>query len=266
MRAIRHDNRVLHAALRPGSGDKAGPTVVFSNSLGTDLRIWDDVVDALPADWRLLRYDTAGHGLSSGGGGMSIKNHGADLVALMDAFAIDRALIVGLSVGGLIAQSVALTRPERVAGLVLSNTAARIGAPDLWTQRIAAIAEGGMAAIADATMERWFSARFRRERPDDLALWRTMLAHSPAEGYTALAAAIRDADFRTHASRITAPTLCIGASDDAATPPDAVRALAGLIPGAVYQELSGPGHLPCIEAPEAMAGLIRAFIDSKVSA
>ncbi|MCA1299523.1 3-oxoadipate enol-lactonase [Stappia indica] len=266
MRAIRHDNRVLHAMLRPGSGDQPGPAVAFSNSLGTDLRIWDRVISALPSDWHLLRYDTAGHGLSCGGGGMSIKDHGADLVALMDAFDLDRAVIVGLSVGGLIAQSVALTRPERVGGLVLSNTAARIGTPDLWTQRIAAIAEGGMAAIADATMERWFSARFRRECPDDLALWRAMLAHTPADGYTALAVAIRDADFRPHASRITAPTLCIGASDDAATPPDAVRALAGLIPGAVYQELSGPGHLPCIEAPEAMAGLIRAFIDSKVSA
>ncbi|MBA4611896.1 3-oxoadipate enol-lactonase [Stappia taiwanensis] len=252
--------------LRPGSGDEPCPTVVFSNSLGTDLRIWDRVIAALPSDWHLLRYDTAGHGLSSGGTSLSIEDHGADLVALVDAFDIDRAVIVGLSVGGLIAQSVALARPERVAGLVLSNTAARIGTPDLWSQRIAAIAEGGMAAIADGIMERWFSARFRRECPDDLALCRTMLAHTPVDGYTALAAAIRDADFRPHASRITAPTLCIGASDDAATPPDAMRALAGLIPGAVYQELSGPGHLPCIEAPEAMAGLIRAFIDSKVSA
>lgn len=266
MRAIRHDNRVLHAALRPGSGGTTGPTVVFSNSLGTDLRIWDRVIAALPADWSLLRYDTVGHGLSAAGESLSIEDHGRDLMALMDGFDLDRAVIVGLSVGGLIAQSVALTRPERVAGLVLSNTAARIGTPDLWTQRIAAIAEGGMAAIADATMERWFSARFRRECPDDLALWRTMLAHTPADGYSALAAAIRDADFRPNASRITAPTLCIGASEDAATPPDAVRALAGLIPGAAYQELSGPGHLPCIEAPETMAGLIRAFIDSKVSA
>ncbi|GGF03617.1 3-oxoadipate enol-lactonase [Stappia taiwanensis] len=257
---------MLHAMLRPGSGDEPCPTVVFSNSLGTDLRIWDRVIAALPSDWHLLRYDTAGHGLSSGGTSLSIEDHGADLVALVDAFDIDRAVIVGLSVGGLIAQSVALARPERVAGLVLSNTAARIGTPDLWSQRIAAIAEGGMAAIADGIMERWFSARFRRECPDDLALCRTMLAHTPVDGYTALAAAIRDADFRPHASRITAPTLCIGASDDAATPPDAMRALAGLIPGAVYQELSGPGHLPCIEAPEAMAGLIRAFIDSKVSA
>jgi 3-oxoadipate enol-lactonase len=259
VQAVTRNGRILNAAFRrPGNGN--APVVAFSNSLGTDFRIWDDVVARLPADWGVLRYDTAGHGLSPSGGAMSIDDHAGDLAALLDAFGVDRAVVVGLSVGGLIAQALALGWPTRVAGLVLSNTGMKIGTAEIWNARAEAIRAGGMEAICDATMERWFSPGFRADRPADLLRWRTMLAHTPADSYIALGSAIRDADYSTRAATISAPALCIAGSEDSATPPATLRALAGTVPGARYEEIAGVGHLPCIEVPEKTAALIAGFV------
>lgn len=259
VKAVRRDGRILHAHHRPAAPGQA--TLAFSNSLGTDLRIWDRVVAALPDTLGLLRYDTAGHGLSPSGGEMSIEDHGADLVALLDAFGIDRAAIVGLSVGGQIAQAVALSAPERVAGLLLSNTAPKIGTAEAWGARFAAIGTGGMEAIADATMERWFSESFRTANPDELLLWRTMLTHTPARNYIDLGRAIVGCDFTDRVATIAAPTLCLAGGEDLATPPAVVKAMAEAIPGAQYREIAGVGHLPCIEAAEetilAIADLLK---------
>ncbi|WP_417771315.1 3-oxoadipate enol-lactonase [Stappia sp.] len=256
---------MLHASHRPGTG---AVTLAFSNSLGTDLRVWDAVAERLPAAFGLLRYDTAGHGLSSGGASArspSVSDHADDLAHLLDTFGIGRAVVVGLSVGGLIAQDLAIRHPDRVAGLVLSNTGMKIGAPEMWEARIAAIAAGGMEAIAEATMERWFSERFRRDQPAELALWRTMLAHCPADGYCALARAIAAADLRELTPTIRRPALCIAGSQDLATPPETVRALARAIEGAEFAEIAGAGHLPCVEAPEDIAGLLVGFVEERIA-
>src|SRR5690606_31805665 len=161
-------------------GAADGPALVFSNSLGTDLRIWDDVVGQLADRFRIVRYDKRGHGLSEiGETPYSIDDHVDDLAALLDDLAIEGAIVCGLSVGGLIAQGLYAKRPELIAGLILCDTAHKIGAAELWNTRMAAIEKGGIASIAETILERWFSRELRENNPDALAGWRAMLTRTP---------------------------------------------------------------------------------------
>jgi 3-oxoadipate enol-lactonase len=236
------------------------PALVFANSLGTDFRIWDDVVARLADRFRILRYDKRGHGLSeTGTSPCRMSDHVADLAALLDDLAVEGAVICGLSVGGLIAQGLYARRPELVSGLVLCDTAHRIGSAALWNGRIEAIEKGGIAAIADAILERWFSEAMRANDPVALAGWRAMLTRTPKAGYLGTAAAIRDTDFTEQAGQIAVPTLCVVGEEDGATPPELMRETADLIPGAGYEVIAGAGHLPCIEQPQALAELILKF-------
>lgn len=146
------------------TGPEDGPAVVFVNALGTDLRIWDQVVGLMPQGLRILRYDKRGHGRSDcPPGPYNMSALIRDLAALMSLISMRDAVVVGLSIGGMIAQGLAARRLELVRGLVLSNTAAKIGTPDMWEARIEAVKTGGIEAIADANMERWFSAKFRQD-------------------------------------------------------------------------------------------------------
>ncbi|MFV0243475.1 MAG: 3-oxoadipate enol-lactonase [Qingshengfaniella sp.] len=249
------DGTPFHLSRTPGTGRP----IVFLNSLGTDLRIWDAVAEALPGR-PLLRYDKRGHGLS-GGASDDMARHVDDAIALITQAGLDRPLLCGVSVGGLIAIGVAGKRPDLVGGLVLCNTAARIGAADSWADRIAAIRKAGIASIAEATMERWFSPGFRADKPVDLAGWQTMLTRSDLEGYIGVCAAIRDTDFTALAQAITVPTQVVGGSADLATPPDIVTGLADTIPGATLTMIEGCGHLPCIEAPAALLPVIHTALE-----
>jgi 3-oxoadipate enol-lactonase len=234
--------------------------LVFSNSLGTDFRIWNDVVARLGDQFRIVLYDKRGHGLSElGETPYRIADHVADLAALLDELAIEGAIVCGLSVGGLIAQGLYASRPELVSGLILSDTAHRIGSAALWNDRMAAIEKGGIASIAEAILERWFSRALRENDPAALAGWRAMLTRTPEAGYLGTCAAIRDADFTEEAGWIAVPTLCIVGDQDGATPPELVLQTADLIPGARYQVIAGAGHLPCIERPAEVARLIEGF-------
>lgn len=238
-------------------GPDTGPAVVFANSLGTDLRLWAKVLPLLPAGLRTIRYDKRGHGLSQGEG-HTLEDHRDDAIAVVEAFAKGPVIFVGLSIGGLIAQAVASQRPDLINALVLSNTAAKLGTAESWAARIAAVEAGGVASIADAVMERWFAAPFRATA--ELGLWRQMLANSPNAGYIAACHALASADQRAATAALRCPTLVVGGSDDGASPPDVVRATAALIPGATYHEISGAGHLPCVEAPDAWAALVAPFL------
>jgi 3-oxoadipate enol-lactonase len=241
-------------------GPAERPVLVFSNSLGTDFRIWNDVVARLGDQFRIVLYDKRGHGLSElGETPYRIADHVADLAALLDELAIEGAIVCGLSVGGLVAQGLYASRPELVSGLILSDTAHRIGSAALWNDRMAAIEKGGIASIAEAILERWFSKDLRDNDPVALAGWRAMLTRTPEAGYLGTCAAIRDADFTEEAGRIAVPTLCIVGDQDGATPPELVRQTADLIPGARYQVIAGAGHLPCIERPAEVARLIEGF-------
>lgn len=242
-----------------GAADR--PALVFSNSLGTDFRIWGDVVAQLAERFRIVLYDKRGHGLSElDKPPYSIADHVGDLEALLDDLAIEDAIVCGISVGGLVAQGLYARRPDLVSALVLCDTAHKIGTEELWNTRMAAIEKGGIASIAEAILERWFSRALRENDPVALAGWRAMLTRTPQAGYLGTCAAIRDADFTEAAKKIAVPTLCIVGDQDGATPPDLVRRTAELIPGARCEVIEGAGHLPCIERPIVVARLIEDFV------
>lgn len=236
-------------------GDPA-PMVLLA-SLGTDLRMWDGLCERLDAG-PILRLDFRGTGLSSDGpAAFTIADLAEDVRVAMDAVGLERAVVVGSSLGGLVAQRLALALPDRVAGLVLANTAARIGTAESWGMRIAAIEAGGMAAVAADILRRWFGARMLA-RPE-AGLWQTMLARHPVAGYLALCRAIAGEDLTEAVGAIRAPCLVLAGEEDQATPPPLVRALAEAIPGARFELMSGVGHLPAIEAPEAFARIVAEF-------
>ncbi len=242
------------------SGPDNAPPIVFANSLGSDFRIWDAVARAL--DHRIIRYDLRGQGLSDAAPGpFGIADHADDLAALLDAAGVETCTLVGISVGGMVAQCLTARQPHRVGALVLCDTAARIGTPERWAARIEAVERGGLAAIADTAVDGWFSPGFRERHPDEWTGWRTMLLRTPVDGYLATCAALRDTDLSREAGQIQARCLCVGGDADGATPPDAMRQTAALIPNARFEVIERAGHLPCLERPERLAALIRQHAD-----
>ncbi|QDL90477.1 3-oxoadipate enol-lactonase [Paroceanicella profunda] len=243
------------------TGPESGRAVLFINSLGTDFRVWDRVLPLLPEGTRVIRYDKRGHGLSECPAAPYFMG---DLVAeaagLLDHLGVGRVLVVGLSIGGQIAQGLAAERPDLVEAMVLSNTAAKIGTPDSWDTRIEEIHKGGIAALEEAILSRWFSRAFRESRPEELAGWRHMLCRTPEDGYVGCCYAIKDTDLVESTGRLTLPTLAIAGDEDGSTPPDLVRETAGLIPGARFHLVRGAGHLPCVEQPADVAAALTEFM------
>ncbi len=239
-------------------GPGEAPSILWANALGTDLRIWDEVVARLPG-WRHLRFDKRGHGLSgTPAGDWDVTDLADDAVALMDHLGVATAVVGGCSVGGMIAQGVAIRHPGRARALILSNTAARIGSPELWQPRIEAVQNGGIAAIADAVLDRWFAPAFRNS--PEAAPWATMLLRCDPLGYVGTCGALSRADFRADVGRIAVPTLMIAGTADQATPPALVAETAAMIPGARLVTLDGSGHIPAIDAPDAFAACVEGFL------
>ncbi|AXI45449.1 3-oxoadipate enol-lactonase [Sulfitobacter sp. SK012] len=240
-------------------GPEDGPPVVFANSLGTDMRLWDEVLPLLPPGLRIVRFDKRGHGLSTcPPAPYSMGALISDTEALLDHLNVRGCVFVGLSIGGMIAQGLAVKRLDQVRALVLSNTAAKIGNPALWADRIAQIEHGGIESLADAVMERWFSKPFR-DTPA-LELWRNMLVRGEAAGYSGCSAAISGTDFYTPTSGLRLPCLGIAGTEDGATPPDLVRETVDLIPGAKFHLIRKAGHLPCVEQPQEFADVLSNFL------
>ena len=240
-------------------GDPQGAPVVFANSLGTDLRLWDPILPHLPKGLRIIRYDKRGHGLSScPKGAYSMGALVREIEALLDHLDVKNCLFVGLSIGGMIAQGLAIKRLDLLRAMVLSNTAAKIGQPAMWDDRIAVVKAGGIEALADSILERWFSDGFR-DQPE-LALWRNMLVRQPDAGYMGCSAAISGTDFYTPTSGLRLPTLGIAGSEDGSTPPDLVRETVDLIPGSQFKVMPQCGHLPCAEDPIGYAEILTEFI------
>lgn len=238
-------------------GPPGAPAVVFSHALGLDLTMWEAVLPLLPPGLRLIRYDHRGHGRSDVPAppyamGALIR----DAERLLDHLGVRDCVFVGLSMGGLVAQGLAVKRLDLVRGLVLSNTAARIAAP--WPARIAAVQAGGMAAVADDVMARWFSRRFRAAGQD--GPWRDRLLACNPQGYAGGCAAIAGADFYTPTAGLTLPALVIAGADDGSTPPDLVRETADLMAGAEFRLIRGAGHLPPVDQPQAFAAALTGFL------
>lgn len=242
-------------------GTPNGAPVVFAHALGLDHSIWDAVIPRLPQSLRLIRYDLRGHGGSDTP--PAPYTMGAlvrDAERLLDHLAVKDCVFVGLSIGGMVAQGLAIKRLDLVRAMVLSNTAARIGITSQWEDRIQTVRSGGLAAITDATMQRWFSRAFRASGAD--SPWRDLLLSCNPEGYIGCAAAIAGTDFYTPTASLTLPTLAIAGSEDGATPPDLVRETGDLILGSQFKLIRGAGHLPCIDQPEAYAEAMTAFLRS----
>ncbi|WP_299849415.1 3-oxoadipate enol-lactonase [uncultured Roseovarius sp.] len=240
-------------------GDTSGAPLVFANSLGTDLRLWDKIVPRLPKGLRIIRYDMRGHGGSDcPPGPYSMGQLVRDAEMMLDHLSIRECAFVGLSIGGMVAQGLAVKRLDQVRALVLSNTAAKIGQPAMWQERIAAAQAGGVEALADPTMERWFTRVFRAS--DELPFWRAMMTSQRAEGFIGCMHAISGTDFYTPTSGLRLPALGIAGSDDGSTPPDLVRETIDLIPGSEFHLIRRAGHLPCVDQPEEYARVLTDFL------
>ncbi|PSJ63194.1 3-oxoadipate enol-lactonase [Pseudaminobacter soli (ex Li et al. 2025)] len=249
----------LHYQLIGGPAHK--PVIVFVNSLGTDFRIWRDVIVHLAGDFPIVTYDKRGHGLSDvGEAPYAMEDHVGDLEALLDHLNVKNAIICGLSVGGMIAQGLYAQRPDLVRALILCDTAHKIGTVDGWNARIATVEKDGIAAISDGVMKVWFTPAFHANRKAELDGCRNMLTRQTVAGYAGTCAALRDADYTEVAANIAVPTLCIVGDQDGSTPPELVRTTAELIPGARFEVIENAGHIPCVEQPAALIELIRNFL------
>lgn len=239
-------------------GPADGPPLLLLHALGLRLELWDAVVARLPRH-RILRLDMRGHGGSDvPPAPYAMGTLVRDAERAMDHFGLKEAVVVGLSIGGLIAQGLAVKRLDLVRGLVLSNTAARIGIAGQWQGRIATVRDGGLAALADATMERWFGRRWR-EVPQMPAL-REMLLACPVEGWMGCAAAIAGTDFYETTATLRLPLLAIAGANDGSTPADLVRETADLVPGSRFTVIRGGGHLPFVEQPDAYVAALAEFL------
>ncbi|MGY6632744.1 MAG: 3-oxoadipate enol-lactonase [Alkalilacustris sp.] len=236
-----------------------GRPVVLLHGLGGDHRLWDAIRPHLPAGLRLLACDLRGHGLSDCppppyGMGALVR----DIEALLDRLEVVGATVVGCSLGGLVAQGLAIKRPDLVAAMVLSNTAARIGTAGVWHDRIEAVRTGGIAALSQPTMERWFPPAFRAT--PEARLWRHLLERTPRDGYMGCAAAIAGTDFHGPLQGLRLPVLGIAGAHDGSTPPDLVRETVALIPDADFALIRGAGHLPMVDRPADYGAVLAAFL------
>ena len=228
-------------------GPSGSPVLVFSNSLGANYSMWDPQIPAFLKSFRVLRYDTRGHGQSSTPPDhCSIRHLAKDVLALADDLNLDSFHFCGLSMGGQTGMWLALNSPHRMNKLVLCNTAARIGTHEFWNTRIEAVRTGGMKQVACAVVERWFTPAFREKNLSIIANTQRILERTNSEGYARCCGAVRDFDFRERLPRIQTTTLVISGTHDPATPPSEGHFLAEHIPGARYVELNA-AHLSNIE-------------------
>ena len=241
-------------------GAEGLPALVLSNSLGTTHAMWDPQVAALTEHFRVLRYDSRGHGQSDvSPGPYDIALLARDVLALLDALELERVKFCGLSIGGMVGIWLGANAPARIGQLVLSNTSAHIGGPELWNARIETVRKGGMQALVDTVIERWLTPRFRESNPETVRRIRDMLLSTPPEGYAACAAAVRDMDQRESLARIGVPTLVICGKQDPATPPEHGRFIAERVRGARLVELDA-SHLSNVEAAPAYNRTLLEFL------
>ncbi|MDB5764679.1 MAG: 3-oxoadipate enol-lactonase [Herminiimonas sp.] len=257
MSIIEINNVRLHYQIE---GRDDAPLLILSNSLGTELGMWAPQMPALLENFRVLRYDTRGHGLSSvPPGPYSIAQLGGDVIELMNRLNIAKAHFCGLSMGGMIGMWLAANHAARIDRLVLSNTAARIAPPQLWNSRIDKVNSEGMASIAPAVIDRWFTPDFQAYAQKQVDAVRGMLLRTSAAGYAANCAAVRDMDQRDGLAGIAVPTLVIAGKHDKATPPEDGKLIAQRIPGARYVELNA-AHLSNWEVAQSFTGNVVNFL------
>lgn len=244
-------------------GPAGAPVVTLSHSLATDLSMWDPQLKALTTRYRVLRYDTRGHGgTDAPAGAYTLEQLADDARALLRALVIPRTHWVGLSMGGMIGQTLALAAPDLFQSLVLCDTSSRIPAEarPLWQERIKTAETQGMEPLVEPTLGRWFTAPFREQRKDVVDLVRAMIRATPPRGYAGCCHAISALDLTDRLSAITLPTLVVVGEDDQGTPVAASRAIQARIAGAQLEILKSAAHLSNLEQPEAFTRVVTSFL------
>jgi 3-oxoadipate enol-lactonase len=227
---------------------------VLSNSLGTDMGMWDDQLAALADRFRLLRYDQRGHGRSPAPPGpYTVAQLAGDTLKLLDRLGLERVSFCGVSLGGMTGMWLAVNAPERLERLALCCTSAHLPPRENWTERAATVRAQGMEAVVDAALERWFTPALAELRPEAVERTRRALLDTPAEGYAGCCEAIATHDLRAELGSIRVPTLVLAAADDPATPPEHGRLIAETIDGARFVVLERGRHLAAVEEPEAFS-------------
>jgi 3-oxoadipate enol-lactonase len=241
-------------------GPQQAPVLMLSNSLGTNLQMWDEQVAPFIRHFRLVRYDRRGHGKSSvPKGPYSMERLGHDVLAVLDGLGIAKINWCGLSMGGMVGQWLGANAANRVDKLILSNTACYFPDKAMWDGRIKMVRENGLAGIVDANMERWFTKEFRERASKPMAKMREMFVATDIEGYIGCGEAIRDMDHRALLTKISAPTLVIAGRYDPATPLEGNEFIRAHIPGARIAVLDA-AHIANMEQPQAYADTVLGFL------
>jgi 3-oxoadipate enol-lactonase/4-carboxymuconolactone decarboxylase len=244
------------------SGPTGAPVVVLSNSLGTTLAMWDGIIPALRGRYRVLRYDTRGHGRSQVVDvSFTIDDLAADLVGLLDGLDVVSAHVVGLSLGGMIGQALASRYPDRVISLTLMATAAYMPSQQSWDERASLVREQGTAAIVEATMGRWFTSAYPQQAPERVSPVREAFVGSDPVGYAVCCNAIGRMDLRPVIGKISAPSLVIAGADDPATPVSMAEEIRSTIPDAEMIVLPRAAHLLAVEQAEKVGAYLVSFLD-----
>jgi 3-oxoadipate enol-lactonase len=243
-------------------GPPGAPALVLGPSLGTTTEVWRPQVAALAGQLRVIRYDHRGHGGSPNPPGpYRLADLGGDVLDLLDALSPARPVhLGGVSLGGMVAMWVAAHAPERVDRLVLACTSACLGPPEFWARRAAAVRAGGLPAVADAVVDRWFTPEFAAANPDVVGWARGQLLAADPQGYADCCGAIEAMDLRDDLAAITAPTLVIAGADDPATPPEHAERIAAGIRGARVEIVRDAAHLANVQQPDAVSRLLLDFL------
>ena len=245
------------------TGDPTQPTLLLAHALGTDLTMWNAQVEPLSRHFRVVRFDTRGHGASvRAKGPLSLARLGRDALAIMDALEIETAHFVGGSMGGAVGQWLLINAPHRIDRAVLANTAAKLGTPDSWNGRIRTVLTGGMTGSADATVERWFSPAFIQGESDRVEAIRDVLLSTDPVSYAACCAALRDMDLRESLKTIDRPVLIVTGNDDPVVSTEDLALLMARIEGAVHVPLKAK-HISSMEAVAAFNTAVLEFLTAK---
>ena len=260
MQSLKSGSEVIHFQ---DKGPKDDFAIVFLNSLGTDFRVWDKLLDVLGDRFRTVRMDKRGHGLSTNyKDDISIESLAKDVSVLVDSLNLKNICVVGLSIGGLIALELIRQRPNLCNKLILSDTAPKIGSENMWAERIKRVQEGGIEAISDDILARWFSNEFLKNKTVELQMWRSMLTRTTKSGYIGCCGAISQCDLTEQAKLINIPTLVIVGDEDGSTPVNLVKDAANLIDGSIFKVIKKAGHLPCVEQPNEVASIFLEFLEN----
>ena len=244
-------------------GPEGAPWIVLSNSLGTNLSMWDAQVPLLTRKYRLLRYDKRGHGASDAPPGpYDFGMLGRDAIALMDHHGIETAVWLGLSMGAMTGMGLALTHPHRFSRMVLADARADMPPENrpMWDDRIAAVGAKGLEAVVVGSLAMWVADDWRRANPDRLIGLSEMLTANDPKGYIACCQAVRGVDYLKDLGKVSLPVLYVVGGADKGAPPAVMRAMADATPGASLVEIPGSGHIPTFDAPDAFNAAIAPFL------